>query len=189
MKSLDMSKIVYPVGRITQNGVSLLGTCCLLSKTGHFVTASHVTNNDDRNLVIIINKIRTFNDYQDTTDMSVKYVGVKIHATDPFSDLCILKAEFTTDIHMEMNIGTADECKPGDTVAILGYPHADQGRMVLTQQITQIGAKVLIGSEGIKTKHMILNVQSRPGQSGGPIFNLDNMSLVGILIPELFIIK
>lgn len=91
MKSLDMSQIVYLVGIITQNGVSLLRTYCLVSKTGHFVTASHITDHDDRNLVVRINKIRTFNYYQDTTDLSINYGEVKIHAIDPFNDLCISK--------------------------------------------------------------------------------------------------
>jgi hypothetical protein len=180
MSFVTMNKVVYPIGRITQNGVSLLGTAFLIGQPGHFVTASHVTNNDDRNLVIILNKTITFFDYQDTTDMQVRYIPVKIHATDPFSDLSILRTE--TEAISSITIGSSDVCNPGDSVAIFGFPHADQGRMVLTEQITQVGAKVLIESGGIKTKHLILNVQARPGQSGGPIFSLSNMQLVGILI-------
>lgn len=175
-----MSNIVFPVGRITQNGVTLLGTASLIEQSGHFVTACHVTNNDDRNLVVVLNKTVSFYDYQDTTDLQVQYIAAKIHASDPFTDLCILKTE--VEVTSNISISGSDQCNPGDSVAIFGFPHADQGRMVLTEQITQVGAKVLIECGGIKFKHIILNVQSRPGQSGGPIFSLSNMSLVGILI-------
>lgn len=176
-----MNNIVLSVGRITQNGISLLGTCCLLNKKGYLVTASHVPNNDDTNLIIICSKCQTnFYDYQDTTDTCINYLPAKIIATDPFSDICVLKVD--TEMFSSVEIGSADDCIPGDRVAIFGFPHSDHGRLVLTEQLTNIGAKVLIGNNDIKTKHLILNVQSRPGQSGGPIFNLNNKKLVGILI-------
>ncbi|WP_246451906.1 S1 family peptidase [Alkalicella caledoniensis] len=175
-----INKIVFPVGRITQNGINLLGTAFMLGAPGYFATASHVTNNDDKNLVIILNKTESFYNYQDTTNKKVNSIPAKIHATDPFCDLSIIKVE--NGATSNVNISGADECVPGDSVAIFGFPHADQGRMVLTEQRTQIGAKVMIESGGIKTKHIILNVQSRPGQSGGPIIKLSSMEVVGILI-------
>ncbi|XZH27861.1 S1 family peptidase, partial (plasmid) [Clostridium perfringens] len=104
----------------------------------------------------------------------------KIIATDPFNDICILKSN--VHIYSTIEIGSADECVPGNSVAILGFPHADHGRLVLTEQQTNIGAKVLIENNGIKNKHLILNVQSRPGQSGSPIFDLKTKKLVAILI-------
>ena len=54
--------------------------------------------------------------------------------------------------------------------------------MVLTRQDTEIGARVLITSGGIKAKHLVLNVQARPGQSGSPIFRTFDGQLVGVLI-------
>lgn len=175
-----INQLILPLGRITPTGVSLLGTAAVINKDGCLVTAAHVTNNDDTNLVVVVNKTPSFYDYQDTTDTNVKGVPVKIEAIDPFTDLCIIKSE--TNVKFSITIGGADNCVPGDSVAIFGYPHADKGRMVLTQHVTQIGAKVLIESGNIKTKHLILNVQARPGQSGSPIFNLNSMQLVGILI-------
>lgn len=175
----SINNIVFPVGRITPDGVSLLGTAFLIDKPGLFVTASHVCNNNDNNLVIVLSKTESFYDYQDTTHNQVNLVNAKVVQTDPFSDISILKID--VDIKSSVNITSSDNCKPGDTVVLFGFPHADQGRMVLTQQVTQIGAKVLIDSSGIKTKHIILNIQARPGQSGGPIFSKD-LSVLGILI-------
>lgn len=176
-----MNNIIFSVGRITPNGVSLLGSAFLLNKSGVFATASHVTNNDDKNLVIILNDINNLHDYQDTTISEIRYINVAIEEVDPFSDLCLLKSKDIT-YSSNIEIGSADECAVGDSVAIWGFPHADQGRRVLTEQITQIGAKVLIGNDGMKTKHLILNVQARPGQSGGAIFNMRTNKLVGVLI-------
>ena len=64
-----INKIVYPVGRKTPQGVvQLLGTCTLLNKPGCFATASHVTNNDEGNLVVVIPQTANITDYQDTTN-------------------------------------------------------------------------------------------------------------------------
>lgn len=54
--------------------------------------------------------------------------------------------------------------------------------MVLTQQDTTIGAKILIDSNGIKLKNIVLNIQSRPGQSGCPIVIPEKRAIAGILI-------
>jgi hypothetical protein len=59
---------------------------------------------------------------------------------------------------------------PGHPVVTLGYPHSDHGRFVLTRQDTQVGARILITTKNIVTKHIVLNVQARPGQSGSPVF-------------------
>lgn len=81
LKSMDISnlhQIVYTIGRITPNGINLLGTGFLLNKQGTFVTAAHVTNNDDNNLVVALNPNTNINTYQDTSDTRVSYINVKI---------------------------------------------------------------------------------------------------------------
>ena len=70
----------------------------------------------------------------------------------------------------------------GEEIALFGYPHSDHGRMVLTQQNTSVGAKILIKANGIKIKNIVLNIQSRPGQSGSPIVIPEKRILAGILI-------
>lgn len=172
--------MVYALGRFTTNGVSLLGTTLLLNKPGTFVTAAHVTNKDDQNLVVVLKEYGSLNDYQDTSDTKVNTLPVRISGLDPFTDLCILSAETTATSNI--SISGSDSVAPGADIAIFGYPHADHGRLVLTYQKAEIGARIVIESEGIKTKHLVLNTQARPGQSGSPIFSNTDHSLVGILL-------
>lgn len=180
MNFSHMNNVVYTIGRITPNGVSLLGTCFLIGNPGHFATAAHVVKNDDSNLVIIIPQIQTTSDYQDTSNHEVRYFYAKITALDPFRDICILVTEQT--MSADLTLASTDVIQTGEDVAVFGFPHADRGRKVLTQQRTEVGAKILIETNGIKSKHMVLNIQARPGQSGSPIFRLNDLSLVGILL-------
>jgi S1-C subfamily serine protease len=112
--------------------------------------------------------------------MSVQSFPVQIVAVDPFHDLAVLKADVAAISNI--SIGGADQAPVGLGVASFGFPHADHGRMVLTQQDAEIGAKVLIASGEIKAKHIILNTQARPGQSGSPVFRKSDGLLVGVLV-------
>lgn len=175
-----ISNVVFAVGRIGTAGAQLTGTAFSLNKPGYFATASHVAGNDDSGLVLCFKKLANLNDYQDTADNSIQTFPVKIAASDPFHDLAVLKADVphTTNI----SIAGADNAPVGTPISSFGFPHADHGRMVLTRQDTEIGARVLITSGGIKAKHLVLNIQARPGQSGSPIFRTVDGQLVGVLI-------
>ena len=74
----NLHQIVYTIGRITPSGINLLGTGFLVNWRGIFVTAAHVTNNDDNNLVVALNPNTNINTYQDTSDTRVSYINVKI---------------------------------------------------------------------------------------------------------------
>lgn len=176
----QMNRVVFPIARVTPDGPSLLGTCFLISKPGHFATAAHVVKSDDKNLVIIIPKMLSTSDYQDTSNHEVEYFSAKITAIDPFRDVCILVAEGT--ISANFPISGTDVIQTGEDVVAFGFPHADNGRMVLTQQRAEVGGKILIECNGIKSKYTVLNILARPGQSGSPIFRLNDLSLVGILL-------
>jgi|SRR5690625_2081046 len=176
----NLTNVVFTVGRMTPDGVNLLGTATLLAKPGHLVTAAHITNKDDQNLVVVLNSYNSIHDYQDTTKTSVTMVPVKIDAIDPFLDLCILVADIGE--FSNVTIGSTDNLRVGSKVDIFGYPHSNHGRLVLTQQNTEIGARILIKSSYVKAKHIVLNTQTRPGQSGSPIFSAQNQKLVAVLI-------
>lgn len=175
-----VSNVVVAVGRLQASGVQLLGTGFCLNKAGYFGTAAHVAGTDDSGLVICVKQLVNVHAYQDTDDHSLKYFRVKIHAADPFHDLAVLKAD--VDITSNIPIGGSDAAPVGTETSSFGYPHADHGRMVLTQQNTEIGARVLISSGGIKAKHLVLNTQARPGQSGSPVFRKHDALLVGVLV-------
>lgn len=171
---------IYTVGRITPTGVKLLGTCFLLNKQGLFATAAHVTNNDNTNLVIFLNNNTNLTTYQDTSNNSGQTISVSIYKVDPIRDICILQVE--QNVFSDLIIGGSDDTNIGENVGIVGFPHCVNGRNVLTYQSTEIGAKVLIESSGIKSKHLILNIQTQPGQSGSPIFRLSDSRVIGMII-------
>lgn len=180
MEFEDVCKLVMPLGRVGPEGVKLLGTCFLLNKNGLWATTAHVTGNDDKGLAIILPRITQVSEYQDTTDTKVNMIPVTIFKIDPIHDTVVVKAEAQGS--STLAISSLDRVKVGDMVAIFGFPHADYGRMVLTYQLAEIGAKMLLDSSGIKTKHAVLNVQTRPGQSGSPVIHLSSMELVAILV-------
>jgi len=180
MKIEGLDKVVYTIGRLTPNGTNLLGTCFLLNKAGLFATASHVTNNDNNNLVIFISGNTDLTTYQDTTNNQGQTVPATIFKVDPIRDICILKIE--NQALSNLQIGGTDDVKVSDNVGIVGFPHCVNGRNILTFQSTEVGAKVLIASSGIKSNHLVLNVQTRPGQSGSPIFRLSDSKLIGMII-------
>jgi S1-C subfamily serine protease len=175
-----ISRVTFALGVTGPSGINLLGTAFLLNKKGHFATAAHVAGTDDSKLVVVFKDLNTIHDYQDTSDQKVNAFPVKIVATDPFHDLAVLKGD--VDALSNVAIVGADAAPVGTEVCSFGYPHADHGRLVLTQQNAAIGARVLIESGRIKSKHLVLNQQARPGQSGSPIFRADNGELVAVLI-------
>lgn len=175
-----INNVVFAVGRVQPTGVQLLGTAFLLGRAGYFVTAAHVTAQHDQGLVIVSKRLNSMADYQDTADTQVQTLPVTIHATDPFHDLAVLKGDI--DAVSNIRMAGSDAVPVGTPIATFGYPHADHGRLVLTQQNAEIGARILISSGGIKAKHVVLNIQARPGQSGSPVFSRTDGSLVGILV-------
>lgn len=176
----DICYVVHPVGRITTNGVELLGTAFFINHAGLLATAAHVVGNNDSNLVVIMNSITSIQDYQDTSNEQVQVVPAKIKEINPIADVCIL--EIPIEAQSTFTLASADSVQVGEQISIFGYPHSDHGRMVLTQQDTSVGAKILIKSNGIKLKNIVLNIQSRPGQSGSPIVIPEKRTIVGILI-------
>lgn len=176
-----MENLVYSLGRLESNIYYPLGTCTLINKMDILVTAAHVVNGNDKNLVIKINN-NSVSGYQDTTETKLTLVGVKIELIDPIKDICVLKLIEPSGAKSNLRIGNTDRIMVGERVAIIGFPHSDLGRVVLTQQTTEVGAKILLSNNGVKTKHLVLNIQARPGQSGSPVISLKDRTLVGILI-------
>lgn len=165
-------------------GVQLLGSCFAVSNNGLFVTCRHVIGNHANNLVLVSSSSAdNIYEYQDTSNRQCKIIEVKsIETVNPLCDLVLLK----TDIYVSRisAIGTLDEVKVGDEVELLGYPHCvnDWQMHILTLQRTIIGAKILRESNGLKYKYAILNVQTRPGQSGSLFFCPSLQKVVGILV-------
>lgn len=177
----DTSQVVVGLARADASGFNLLGTSVVISPR-HLVTALHVVGADQSNLIAILPKSATAEDYQDTTDSSANAVTVTVAAVDTFRDLCLLELPGHVNAAPGFTIGSSDEAPTGTQIATWGFPHANHGRYVLTQQTSSVGARVLIQNGPLKSKHLILNVQTRPGQSGSPVFLASAPRLVAIVI-------
>ncbi|WP_200878026.1 S1 family peptidase [Burkholderia paludis] len=177
-----ISQAVFLVGRVGPGGVNLLGTVFLLDRPGHFATAAHVVGGDGNNLVLVTRRtiLTEISAYQDATDAEVATLPLALAEVDPFHDLAILKADI--DYMSSVRIAGSDAAAVGTPIVSFGFPHADHGRMVLTSQDAEVGARVLIPSGPIKGKYLVLNTLARPGQSGSPVFRKDDGQLVAVLV-------
>lgn len=177
----DMSLPVYAVGRNGPDGIRLLGTAFAVSRT-RLATAAHVVGEGNERLAVILHKHSKLGDYQDTTDPQVNAVAAHIVAYDAVRDLAIIELEDGGQMASHLRLGNADDVGVGEAVSTVGYPHAPEGRMVQTAQTSFVGAKVLLGSAHLPIKHLVLNVQARPGQSGSPVLHQDTRSVVAMVL-------
>ena len=175
------TQIVFVIGRLEPNGVAMLGTGFLVTADGLVATTHHVIGSSTSNLVLLVPHMRRMNDFQDLADNQCNTVPCTVRDIDPFRDLALLK----TDVRINGRLPTLrgfDTTNVGDTVDIFGFPHCVEGRRALTLQRTEVGAKVLLDVNGVKSKHAVINTQARPGQSGSAVVNPSDSSISGILI-------
>lgn len=175
----NIDNVVFSIGKVQMGNYIPLGTCFSLSNPGLFATAAHVLDGSDKDIFIRINT-QFINGYQDIQTSEHHCLPVKIVHYDPLRDTCVFSVE--VQISPNIVVSNTDNLNPGETVTVFGFPHSNLNRIVLTQQTCEVGAKIYLDSNGIKSKHIVLNIQSRPGQSGGPIIRNSDGSLVGILI-------
>ena len=175
------TQLVLVVGRVTPQAVNMLGTGFIVTNDGHIVTTYHVIGSESANLVALAPHINNIDSYQDLSDTSCRPIPVQVKEIDPVRDMAILKADITFNGRIP-RIGSFDDDKVGDEVGIFGYPHCVEGRRALTFQKAELGAKVLLEVNGIKSKHAVINTQARPGQSGSLIFSPRDRSISGVLI-------
>lgn len=176
------TQLVLVIGRMNLDGtISMLGTGFIVSNDGKIVTSRHVVSDNDENLVVLLPHVTSMNEYQDTTDTKCSHVQAYILESDPFRDITIIKTNLSFNGNIP-NLGSFDDVSVGEQVCILGFPHCVEGRRVLTFQQAVIGAKVLLESQGIKSRHAVINTQTRPGQSGSLIYSISKNKVVGILV-------
>lgn len=177
----DPSQLVYAIGKIEAATVNILGTAFAVGPK-KLATAFHAVGADDRNLVLIMPKVNSLMEYQDTSDESVEFMPLAMSAADPVRDLCVLEMTNGSTMTGWLSIGSTDDVPPGHALSTLGFPHANFGRLVLTRQLAHVGARVLIENAGQKSKHIVLNTQAREGQSGGPVFDSESGLVVAVLL-------
>lgn len=160
-----------------------LGTCFLLPKAGKFVTCHHVIGNSTSNFAVL-SAMQDVNGYQDTCEKSCLAAPVKVEEINTINDIAILSLPEQDTAHSLIELGSLDEIEIGDTVEIWGYPHCvnDAKMRILTCQTTKVGAKVLRESQSIMYKYAILNIQTRPGQSGSLVYCERINKIVGMVV-------
>lgn len=172
--------VVHLLARAQDGALTeFLGTATGVSPT-LMATCLHCTNGNDEGLVAIVGPDNFLTGYQDQNVTQILAMPVTLDRADPLHDLCLLRVPEGSSIAHATQIGSADLTTPGSQVTTFGYPHADFGRRVLTQQTPLVGARVWGEQGGVKTKQLVLNVQTRPGQSGGPVFY--NGHLIGLVL-------
>lgn len=66
-----MTQFVFTIGKRDGNNIQMLGTGFLISNGQYVVAPRHVVGDSDDGLVIILPSISSFDEYQDTDDVSV----------------------------------------------------------------------------------------------------------------------
>lgn len=179
----DFTQIAFAIGRVDKASglIHMLGSGFLISNDGKVVTARHVIGNEADNLCILLPHIPHIDAYQDVTDSKCQHVPAIVEDINPFTDLCILSTNLRVSGVLPV-LESLDDTLVGEKVGMFGFPHCVMGRRVLTYQGTEIGAKMLLETSGIKSKYATINIQTRPGQSGSLVFNLKNGAIIGLLI-------
>lgn len=171
----DFTQITLVVGKYNKDTqlVDMLGTGFLISNDGKVITARHVIGNEYNNLCVLLPHIPNINVYQDVTDFSCRSTSAVVEDINPITDLCILKTGLIFNGTLP-SLESLDNIYVGEKIGMFGFPHCVMGRRVLTYQETEIGAKMLLETSGVKSKYATINIQTRPGQSGSLVFNLKN---------------
>jgi hypothetical protein len=145
-----LGRSVLALGRTGPDGLSnLLGTC--FSVGGNkYATAAHVVGISDSGLHAVFPSVTSINDYQDTTTNSISMMPLSLIAYDPVRDIAILEKKASTYLSVpsvnpfnltaaksqvgmpSYALSTSDDLKTGDLAINIGYPHASDGRLVLT---------------------------------------------------------
>lgn len=175
------TQLVLIIGRITPQGVNMLGTGFFVNSNGLLATTNHVVQANDSNLVILAPHISQINDYQDLSETRCNTIPASVKEINPIRDLVLLQADckFSGIIPP---LASFDQISVGDEVGIFGFPHCVEGRRALTFQKAEIGAKILLESQKVKSKCSVINIQARPGQSGSLVFSPSSQKTVGILV-------
>jgi hypothetical protein len=87
----------------------------------------------------------------------VNFVPVRIAAFDPIRDISILEpVDDAINFGFGYSLSGSDQAPPGTSVTNLSFPHTDSGRLVLTQHVSSVGARIFLGSSGSRVKHLVL---------------------------------
>lgn len=114
--------------------------------------------------------------------IEIRSSPAKIVAYDAARDIALLQTDKFYDNPIPYVLGSSDEAPEETPILSLGFPHIDYGRLVLTSNWSEVGARVLLGDQVVKNKYLVLNTQGRPGQSGGPALIRGSNRVVAMVV-------
>ncbi|MSQ30890.1 MAG: PDZ domain-containing protein [Dehalococcoidia bacterium] len=145
-------------------GTNSSGSGLVVDKEGNIVTNYHVVEGQTTLKVTLA----------DGTASVARVLG-----TDPGTDLAVIKAVFLPEKLVPAKLGDSDLMRPGDAVFAIGSPF-DQPFTVTSGIISAIGRTTQSSFTGRSIRDVLqIDAAVNPGNSGGPLFNLDG-EVVGI---------
>ncbi|HLK70852.1 MAG TPA: Do family serine endopeptidase [Steroidobacteraceae bacterium] len=136
-----------------------VGSGFIISQNGYILTNAHVVNNASKVTVTLT----------DRREFDAKVVGI-----DQRTDIAVIKINTPGNLPV-VSIGNSDSLKPGQWVLAIGSPF----NFVNTVTAGIISATARAPSPGAFVPFIQTDVPVNPGNSGGPLFNLDGQ-VVGI---------
>jgi len=143
---------------------SAQGSGFVFDDIGHIITNNHVIEN--------VNKISV-------TFIDGRSYKAELVATDPFSDIAVIKIDVDHSILHPLPIGDSSKLKVGERVAVIGNPFGLSGSMT-SGIVSQLGRLLPSQETGFSIPDVIqTDAAINPGNSGGPLLNM-NGEVIGI---------
>jgi serine protease Do len=136
-----------------------VGSGFIISQNGYILTNAHVVNNASKVTVRLT----------DRREFDAKVVGI-----DQRTDIAVIKISTPGNLPV-VSIGNSDTLKPGQWVLAIGSPF----NFVNTVTAGIVSATARTPSPGAFVPFIQTDVPVNPGNSGGPLFNLEGQ-VVGI---------
>jgi serine protease Do len=160
------------------NSVFFLGTAFLIHEEGYLLTAAHLLENNKDNLMVV--KPLEPDGFTQVSFDTVSAIEVEAIEIDSVHNAALLK--FRTKFNIETPdhlAGSAESTIIGTSLLCFGFPFGHQDLHNLTAQGTMLSSKIL-SKDG--TNLLLFDSVVHEGMSGGPIVNLDDGRVIGIII-------
>jgi len=156
--------------------VTYRGSAFLVHPEGYLLTAAHLITGKYELMAVPVEETDGFTEVHTET---VAPIRLEIRQIDRERDLALLKFTEEIDITMPDHIlGLPEEVPIGNSVACLGFPFGFYG--IYNQLIKQavICSKIISGNE---TRIFLFDAMVHDGNRGGPLINLYDGRIIGVV--------
>ncbi len=198
MQLKKVFKIVRPsvvsISRIRNNqdgsdSYIAIGTGVYIDSKGMVLTAYHVVKDMEKLRQPNIEIIFTIQNRNE--GISVRFVPVSMVA-NPTEDIALLKfvvpegpdGEFFRQNFIPIQLPKIDDLEVGEEIATIGYPlRHDDFVIAFPDLFHGIISRIDFAQKEMKHlyKNIMLDINARPGNSGGPVFKSEKGELIGII--------